>query len=173
MRCVQVRDRIGDLLAGALDNRTARKVQEHLDVCATCVAERDLALRVRTLLRREPPELGQAGRDRVARRFRSRCYGRAEAGLRSRRRSISWRPALSGASVLAAAVVLMMIGLRIGPRGGPDDQAGPMPTAAEMNTMSFLHAAQSRTLMPDAPELMRDTLAEELAHRPDDGGDEG
>ncbi|HET9481890.1 MAG TPA: anti-sigma factor [Candidatus Polarisedimenticolia bacterium] len=126
-RCRQARERLAAFLAGELERKASRAIQEHLDACEACRGfvrlETGFSAALRARLRRlDPPD---SMRDRVRRRLAAEMLsGSAPQGAADgASRATGGRMKLALATAAAAALLMIPALLLWSPRpsaGGPD-----------------------------------------------------
>lgn len=163
MNCSETRKKLDDLIAGTLDSRAAAAVREHVDACSECADVLRASMRIRDALRTPPPPLDETRRQRILHdmRQRVRAYGTARE-YRRVHPIRGWRTVLATASVAAAAIVVLSVVWRAQMKS--DDDVASMPSATQMNTMAYLHAANSQALLVSGGEWNRDILADTETH---------
>ena len=101
--CDDIRDRLPDLILGALDPGTKQEVEAHLLACGECREERELLEALRRA-RPEPPEGLEA-------RIQARLQ--AELGSEEPKVAGSIRPWIPTSALRAAAVVILSLGVAL------------------------------------------------------------
>jgi anti-sigma factor RsiW len=164
LTCDRATALIHDCLDGTLGAEPAVALTAHLQQCPACQREYAALKATQALLRSAPLPDAEPARERVLARFRH-TVGAME---RPRRRPLwTWRPLPVG---LATAATLLLFGLATLPWRPAEngslfsetlnvEDAG-LPSAADLDRMASLHAAQSAGVLPAGAELQQDALSD-------------
>jgi anti-sigma factor RsiW len=164
--CVPVRESLSRFLDNDLSGREAERIADHLAACVACRHEYEQLRTVQSALRHmaAPAEDTESARDRVFVRL-ERAVRTGEVAKVSPHvtgfnwsRLLGWRPAV--ATLAAAVVAGILVFFPLG-NGGPSNGIVevPLPSVAEMATLSHLHDAHGATLSLDEPVARRDVAA--------------
>jgi hypothetical protein len=164
--CAPVRERLSRFLDNDLSGREAARIADHLSDCVACRHAYEQLRTMQTALRHLDAPLGDAdaARDRIfirleravrtgeADKVRPHATGFTWSWL------LGWRPAVA---TVAAAVVAGLAFLLPTLNNGPSNNVVevPLPSAAEIATLSHLHDAHGAVLSVDEPVARRDVAA--------------
>jgi hypothetical protein len=164
--CLPVRESLSRFLDNDLSGREAARIADHLAACVACRHEYDQLRTVQSALRHlaAPAEDTESARDRVFVRLERAVRTGEAATVRPHAtgfpwsRQLGWRPAV--ATLAAAVVVGVLVFLPLGNGGSSNGIVEvPLPSVAEMATLSHLHDAHGATLSLDEPVARRDMAA--------------
>jgi len=164
--CAPVRESLSRFLDNDLSGREAAQIADHLTDCVACRHEYDQLRALQTTVRHLEAPAGDADatRDRVFTRLERAVHTGEADKVRPHDTRIDWswllgwRPAVA---TLAAAVVVGLVFLLPLRNVGPPNSVVevPLPSAAEMMTLSRLHDVHGATLSLDEPVARRDMAA--------------
>lgn len=180
--CASVCELLNDYIDGTLGASATIRVVSHLRRCETCAAELAALAATRDLLRAaDVPAIG-ASRDRVRNRFLADLPATETPAARAQ---AGWlhvhRMGLASAVAASAALVWVMATLPTAWRvetdragnGVPVVAADELPSASDIDRMTYLHAAFTRDVLPTGAEVQRDAFADANSRlEMGDGGDD-
>lgn len=171
--CDKAQRQLNDLLDGQLSASECVRLGDHLRACPGCRSEFDAIRRTTRMLRHLPAPVDGGAQERVMRRFRvAAAQERLPVSARRPPRLIPFGLGATAAGLACMLLLAAPVRTRRAVSGRRPEPVGmrrvePLPSSAEMDRLTTLHADTSAAILGASDEVQQDAIAD-VSARTDD-----